>query len=1753
MYQPSNPHLPIKAGILEINMSNGKDGDNAIRNDNSNYLNDNSQQTDEQTEDEQNRMNDDSNTTSGLDDSQTDNIMYDISEIMSERQNDDGDDFNMDDSEHMAAEVRASFNQSRHYNPRGSLIMQHLNRTSSNKSEDSFVIPDTFLSDSYLASSTFGLPRMDELRNSDDDHDDNDNNDAKPAATTRYPLTDAEKGALEASQQFKVADTLAAEAEAVERDLELFQAQQAAAKAEEEMEAIRREMEDRHRLAANVKAKKERSSVARMQLQQALGEAVPPIEEIPEHEEEDGESGEEAEITETGHEEEDVVAPLRPSYSNRSSVSTSTLAVPLLKDLEDVVAKHGDDTFATFYEADGKATQTLTFGKAWEDAGTLAYHLRYTWEVNKGEHVVLCLDYGLSYISAWLGCLRCGVVPILVGSPIAPFDDHLTKMNLIIKAASPVALILTDSVVEYWKKEDTADRNSSSRLMWPMDAPWHCVDKLPEKRSSFQKGAARARMSIFGGGGGGPAARKSFFWRQPAAPSASSEDASGSPRTSFLSSQDSDDRDSFDERTLVPDDVACFQHTTGSTGDPKVVAITFVALYEAIQMTRMSLTTIFQDGAALEGFSWLPPDHHLGLFLTMLCPFMSGCHMHLMSSMTFEQSPLQWLELMSRYKIAWTAAPDPAYRLVMRKFELLTAEKKNAMNMNFRSLRHLLNIGEALRYDTVSRFRKLFGPYRLHKECDVIAGYGLAESVLAVSWIQKEYVFVPTTLNVAPTNWVAVARRLILPKEVTILVVDPTTRTRAGNGVVGEVWVHNPAVLALGKIGGYHKNKKLSKKIFQARLKGSKQKFLRTGDLGFWEIDHLYICGRSKDAMTNKENIKYYPPDVEWVAEDARPEVKPGCVAAYSSVGGTVEVVFEVFKSTNGKTVKAVCRDVAKAITESTGIEPSSVLAVSEGSLPKTQEGLVLRRLTKTKILKEKITILYDYPERRDRVVVPDIQTIMEEQAIPDLKSIIESRSKKTQVKFGEQKILTHLHGSELDNILARYVGSGFDNELSWEELGLTSFASVPLRRDIETQMYVTLAPDCLDRYPTPSSLKEHILESSGNPLMTDALYLQLSQSSHLSWWSTGFLQILLSLLIVVLFAVPVLPCYIAYESLKTYELMLLLMVPIWMVTFSFLVIMAKWLVIGRYKQSRVVTPSFFYVRWWFVDRLVDLWEIWVGHFIKNTPLLWWFYIAMGAKLDPTCQLDAFLREFDLVTLGENTVLKCHTIKCRKFSSWERFERGPLMAFRPISVGNRCVIRGILSPGVKIGNGVYVEMLSVVPEGADVEDNVKLTGNPAFVADEKDESDSPRFPYWLPVGISKMAWVLVELSLLYGMWIGAEYINAAPGDVAVGTVDYWLIFGATCILLSLLSSIVVKLLLVGKRRPGKLSRFWCYHLADWAADYHFLLVTLPFRLFARNSRLCNIILMLHGMDIDLVSKVEMESFPPSKLDLVSVHRSFMETVTFDIKSDGVFHRTVIEAASLGQFCHIASGVTVVQSIIPPLSIVNENVLGERLKKKHQMSHSCRLYAKEIATFVLDLVVLGAVLFTIVPAYFVWSLTFDALSLLTIIPICAASLLAQSIAWFVVIWVVQAVTYFGVRIPMFRFFHGVYKNSFDTYQHWSLFRVIWGTLMFRLVGWMLGAAFEGRILYFGERMYDFGAISADSRTVIDGATVVGHNIVYDRLRFGACRVSGLVRVRTFVMAEASITRKESGPSHVITKASSTVTRKPSMLKPMIARA
>ena len=771
------------------------------------------------------------------------------------------------------------------------------------------------------------------------------------------------------------------------------------------------------------------------------------------------------------------------------AVVQSKLAVSLLRDLETMATNHThqDDIFATFYEADGKATQSLSYGAIWHRAGIISYHVRVTWKIKQGAHVAVVLDYGLTYMAVWLGCLRAGVVPMIVAAPkpFVPnnnnnnnnnnkndtrqhggFDTNggLSKLNSILKAASPIALILTDSVVKFWKEQDEKDLQSPTHALWPQQAKWKCVDTLPQPTkkknatsldspsSHHTSSSGRQRFSIFGGLGGGtnhsnhsrqPSLRQSIVQRLSIFSMGSSHHGGGGGGLlgglgggllggdSFEDEDDDDDDEedefaletggstrgtpapasqprkprgsimanlprpsirasilgqveseplaagtAFDEKSLEEEDVCCLQTTAGSTGDPKIVMITFRALQESLQMTQRSLLPVFGPRARMmPGLTWIPPDHHMGLFLAMLCPFVSGNPMHYMSSVAYEQFPLQWLELLSRYKIGWTVAPDNGYRWAIRAFMRTFNSSKTIMtHLNLSALKVLLNVGESPRPDTPTKIRKCFVPYQMPRTCKIMVGYGLAEHVLALSWMPQDTVVVPSCYNFALTKRVAVATLAGLEAEsFVLLVVDPKTKKEVAKGQVGEIWVSTPS---LPHLPGYYKNKQLSQKIFRASIQGKTRAgtFLRTGDIGFCKDGNLYVCGRKEDVLANKQLVKYCPPDIEWFVEDAKQDVKPGCVAALASVAGTVEIVVEVYDTTSPAMTKSVCNFLAKNIPKLIRIEVSSVVAVPEGTLPRTSISTVLRRHAKAALLKEEMEIVFDFPLRKERVAIPESQ-----------------------------------------------------------------------------------------------------------------------------------------------------------------------------------------------------------------------------------------------------------------------------------------------------------------------------------------------------------------------------------------------------------------------------------------------------------------------------------------------------------------------------------------------------------------------------------------------------------------------------------------------------------------------------------------------------------------------------------------------------------------------------------------------------------
>jgi len=131
--------------------------------------------------------------------------------------------------------------------------------------------------------------------------------------------------------------------------------------------------------------------------------------------------------------------------------------------------------------------------------------------------------------------------------------------------------------------------------------------------------------------------------------------------------------------------------------------------------------------------------------------------------------------------------------------------------------------------------------------------------------------------------------------------------------------------------------------------------------------------------------------------------------------------------------------------------------------------------------------------------------------------------------------------------------------------------------------------------------------------------------------------------------------------------------------------------------------------------------------------------------------------------------------------------------------------------------------------------------------------------------------------------------------------------------MSILSSILNKWLLVGKRKPGSFPQTFVTEMADWAADWHFRVATELFFSFTAYSKVWNVILFLsffscHSFPAWNGCRPEVhfsaDNFPPSKVDLIKVIELFLcSTASFVTKTENEHHKITIDQNSVRYNAH----------------------------------------------------------------------------------------------------------------------------------------------------------------------------------------------------------------------------------------------------------
>jgi fatty-acyl-CoA synthase len=406
----------------------------------------------------------------------------------------------------------------------------------------------------------------------------------------------------------------------------------------------------------------------------------------------------------------------------------------------------------------------------------------------------------------------------------------------------------------------------------------------------------------------------------------------------------------FSAAPILADNLAFIQHSAGTTGLQKGVALTHAAVLRQVAYLSAALKI---DGATDCIYSWLPLYHDMGLIACFMLPMV--CHVPVVM-----QSPLEWvmqpeamLEIITEHKCTLAWMPNFAFQFVPRR-----VPQKRWAQYDLSSVRALINCSEPVRASSMQDFRDAFAAIGLKP--DVLqSSYAMAENVFAVTqseigrtggparvWADgQQFRAAHKIAEVPPESSGAIcfaSSGKLLPNQQARIISE--SGATLADGHVGEILIKSDCLF-----NRYYNRPDLAAK---ALIDG----WYHSGDLGFCLDEELYVVGRKKDLLIiGGENI--YPQDIEEIVgnHSAVHDGRAIAMGVYNADLGTEEiiVVAEVEREECLADAAAIECEIRSQVVAGMGVAVKNVFLKPSKWIVKSTAGKAARSATREKLLKE--------------------------------------------------------------------------------------------------------------------------------------------------------------------------------------------------------------------------------------------------------------------------------------------------------------------------------------------------------------------------------------------------------------------------------------------------------------------------------------------------------------------------------------------------------------------------------------------------------------------------------------------------------------------------------------------------------------------------------------------------------------------------------------------------------------------------------
>jgi len=399
----------------------------------------------------------------------------------------------------------------------------------------------------------------------------------------------------------------------------------------------------------------------------------------------------------------------------------------------------------------------------------------------------------------------------------------------------------------------------------------------------------------------------------------------------------------FNAPSVDPGALAILQFTSGSTTDPKGVALPHRTILANLDAAHIASSLDPDDDVLV---SWLPIYHDMGLVGMLTLPMITGTDLVLAAPQDFLASPGRWMDWLSEYGGTATAGPNFSWSLATRAL-------KRADQLDLSRLQVALNGAEPVDPATVKAFCDAGARHGL-KPTGIFPAFGMAELAIAGAFPPRHRGLVVDEVDrtaleldryATPAKEGVNARPLaMLGKAVPGLefrICEPTSGAVLRDREVGELEIRGTSVMP-----GYYKRPDINAETFH-------DGWLRTGDLSYLVDGELVVCGRIKDVI-NVGGRKVFPEDVEKAVAEVE-GVRAGNVIAFGVEGRKGRDAMVVVAETKAGDTAPVRSAVAQRVQDAVGMPASDVVLVTAGTLPKASSGKLQRSLCRTRYLDQEL------------------------------------------------------------------------------------------------------------------------------------------------------------------------------------------------------------------------------------------------------------------------------------------------------------------------------------------------------------------------------------------------------------------------------------------------------------------------------------------------------------------------------------------------------------------------------------------------------------------------------------------------------------------------------------------------------------------------------------------------------------------------------------------------------------------------------